>query len=105
MAAITAKMQRDRKAVRRTGLEDRPVTLASQRLQSARRNVHLCETPIAGALLDFGDRGLFMLDVHLNRRLQAWVRIAPARKLPFVHRGRHRRTELDVPLTTSTTDQ
>ena len=56
--ARAAEMQRHREAVRGAGFQDRPVAPAAQRLQPARRDLHLREAAVAGALLDLGDRGL-----------------------------------------------
>ena len=92
-------------AVRGAGFQDRPVAAAAQRLQPARRDHHVGEAAIAGALLDLLDRrfGVFQRDLHAG--LQARFAIAPDLRFPLVRRGRHRRAELDVALVAAAAEQ
>src|SRR4051812_37024208 len=98
-------MQRDREAIRSARLEDRPIAAATERLQPARRDHHVSETAIAGALLDLFDRGLGIFKRDLDAGLQARLAVAPYLRFPLVRRGRHRRAEFDVALVGSAAEQ
>src|SRR6478735_7977849 len=84
MAAGAAQMQRDREIVSGAGGQDRPVALAPQWLDAARRDVDLTEAAVAGALLDLGNGTRRVLDVDLDGALQPLVGDAPVRQLPFI---------------------
>ena len=105
VAAGAAEMQRHREIIGGAGFQDRPVAAAAERFEASWRNVDLGEAAIAGAFLDFGDRGFGVFDIDLDCTEQAGVGVAPVGELPFVDGGSHGGAELDVALAAGAADQ
>ncbi len=89
-------MDADRKVVARGGFEDRPVPLASKRLDHLGGELHLHKIGVAGAALDLRDRRFRVFVRHRDSGAQPRIAPHPMLHLPFVQRGAERRAEIGI---------